>query len=150
MDARWRPTRRSRVLLRAQVDPELGALSTGSIEHQWQVTDPLGLVVGLRHLEGDSDILTGQIELEVDERWRIVAFGQYDFKLDESLDQALLIQRIGQTLIVGLRISYDPGDNDFSFGIKLDLLESFRRHRRKEHEWDARGEVLALTAPRPP
>ncbi len=141
LDLRWFPTTRSTVQVRAQVDPDEGALDTASVEQHWQVTEQLALLLGLRHLDRDSDILTGQAELYVDERWRLLAFSQYDLKNGESLDQALLIQRLGQTVVVGIRISYDPGDDNFSFGFKFDLLESFRRQKRREKEWDARGEV---------
>ncbi len=140
-DLRWFPTTRSTVLVRAQVDPDTQTLDTASLEQQWQVTEQLALLVGLRHLDRDSDILTGQAELYVDERWRLLAFSQYDFKNEDSLDQALLIQRLGQTVVVGIRIAYDPGDDNFSFGFKFDMLESFRRQKRREKEWDARGEV---------
>lgn len=141
LDLRWFPTTRSTVLVRAQVDPDTRNLDTASIEQHWQVTEQLALLVGLRHLDRDSDILTGQAELYVDERWRLLAFSQYDFKNEDSLDQALLIQRLGQTVVVGIRIAYDPGDDNFSFGFKFDMLESFRRQKRREKEWDARGEV---------
>ncbi len=125
----------------SEFDLERGTLDTASITAYWQARPRVRVVSGVRHLEGDSDIWTGSVEFEVDTRWRIVTFSQFDFKNGDGLDQGVLIQRLGKTAVVGVRVSYDPGDNDLSFGLKLDLLEKFLQRKRTRQGWNPRGRI---------
>ena len=34
----------------------------------------------------------------------------------------------------GLRVTYDVGDNDFSFSFKFDLAEAFRRKQKRKRD----------------
>ena len=140
LDADWWVMRDLLVLTRLEVDPEHGTLDTGSIESWWQARDNLWLGLGVRHLEGDSDIVTASAEIEVQTRWRIVVFTQHDFKQHDSLDQGFLIQRLGRTAVVGVRAKFDPGDGGFSVSLKLDLLNSFRKKQRRRRQ-NTRSEI---------
>jgi len=131
-DLEWTIGRRLELRARTSVELETGTLETASCETYWRLRPDLRAGVGLRHLEADSDILTSVVEFEVDTRWRLLAFSQYDFKTSDALDQGLLIQRLGQTVAVGVRVAYDPGDEDFSIGVKIDLLAAYKKERRRE------------------
>ena len=87
----------------------------------------------VRHLEGDSDVLTVSAETSVDTRWRFVLFSQYDLKNGVALDQGVLITRMGKTAALGVRLAFDPGEDNFSLSFKIDLVEAFRKReaRRK-------------------
>ena len=134
LDLEWLPKPGLRVSGRAEVDTETGSFDTGSLETWWRVRRRVVVAAGVRHLEGDSDIVTASADFEVDRRWRIFLFSQYDVKNGDSLDQGALIQRLGKTAVVGVRLAFDPGDDDFSFSVKLDLLERFRQKQRKDDE----------------
>jgi len=122
------------ILLRSDIDTEHGVLRTASIEGWWQARRHILIGSSLRHLEGDSDILTFTTDFEVDTRWRIVVFSQYDFKNDDYLDQGVRIQRFGRTAFFGITFRYDPGDNDFSLAFKVDLTEAFRKKTRRNRD----------------
>ena len=123
----WWDGDRAGVGLRADVDPERGRLDSGSVEGWWRARRNLRLGASVRHLEGDSDIATLSVETEVDTRWHLMLFSQFDLKSGDSLDQGLLIQRMGHTAVFGLRFTFDPGDDAFSVSFKVDLLEAFRK-----------------------
>jgi len=124
-----------------ETDPERGTLDTAALTVYWHARPHVRVVSGVRHLEGDSDVWTGTVEFDVDTRWRVTTFSQFDFKNEDGLDQAVLIQRLGQTAVVGVRVAYDPGDNDLSFSFKVDLLEKFLQKKRRRGGWDPRGRV---------
>ena len=86
----------------------------------------------VRHLEGDSDVLTGSAEFEVDTRWVITLSSQVELREGDALDQELQIERIGHTAVLRLRFQYDPGGEDFSVSMGVDLLEKFLRKREKD------------------
>ncbi len=133
-DAEWTPREGWRVASRAEIDTERGSLDTASLESWWRVQPRLLLSAGLRHLDRESDILTFTADFELDRRWRIFAFSQVDFKNGDGLDQGLLIQRLGKTAVIGVRLAFDPGDDDFRFSVKIDLLERFRKDQRKRDQ----------------
>ena len=95
-----------------------------------------------RHLHDDSDVITGGAEFEVDERWRFLLFTQWDVRTDGALDQALLIQRMSHTFLVGVNMRYRVGEDRFTLSFKFDLLERFRSKKRKEAEEELRRQVF--------
>jgi hypothetical protein len=133
-DLDWHARRNLRIGGRAQVDLEHGTLDTGSLQADWQATPSLGLAAMIRHLEGDSDILTASVTTTVDTRWELIAFSQIDFKNDEGLDQGLLIRRYGKTAVISMRLFYDASDEDVRLSFKIDLLEGFRKKERTRDE----------------
>ncbi|MGH7161858.1 MAG: hypothetical protein ACREID_00125, partial [Planctomycetota bacterium] len=136
LDAEWEPREGLRFALRAGADAGRGTLDTGSFEGSWRARSDILLAAGFRHLDGDSDIFTNAAEFDVDTRWRIVLFSQLDAKSSDFLDQGILVQRLGQTVVVGFRVGYDPGDNELSFAVKVDLLAAFRRERARHRAGD--------------
>jgi len=126
LDLEWSPRAAVEVHGRASVELETGSLETAALEGTWRVRDDLRFGAGLRHLEGDSDILTVSAERRVETRWRLLVFSQVELKGRDSLDQGLLVQRLGKTVAVGVRFGYDPGDGDFSVAVRLELLARFR------------------------
>jgi hypothetical protein len=133
-DMDWHARHNLRIGGRAQVDLEHGTLDTASLQGDWQATAALGVGAMLRHLEGDSDILTASLTTTVDTRWELIAFGQIDFRNDEGLDQGLLIRRYGKTAVLSMRLFYDASDSNLRLSFKIDLLEGFRRKQRTREE----------------
>ena len=80
-------------------------------------------------LDGDSDIGTLTTDFDVGSRWRITGRFQYDFRNDQSLDQSLVLNRLGHTLAYTVRIGYDPGNDGFSAGFAIDLARALRKRR---------------------
>ncbi|MHC4953575.1 MAG: LPS-assembly protein LptD [Planctomycetota bacterium] len=142
LDLEWFPSYEWLVEARAQYDWGTGTLATGNLGGRYIPRDDLRFFGAIRHLEDDSDVVSGGTEFEVDQRWRFVLFSQYDIKNDEALDQALLIQRMGQTFMLGVNIRYKVGEDRFTFSFKFDLLERFRSERRKKAQEDLRREVF--------
>ncbi len=130
LDLDWQARGNLRIGGRSLVEFETGTLETAAIQADWQATPRFGVAAMLRHLEGDSDILTASFTTTVDTRWELIAFSQIDFKNDEGLDQGLLIRRYGKTAVVSMRLFYDASDEDLRVSFKLDLLEGFRRKQR--------------------
>ncbi len=142
-DLDWMPTDALEVRARSSLELERGSLETAALEAVWNARPDLSVGAGIRHLERDSDILTGSAELEVDTRWRLLFFSQFDLRGEDWLDTGLVIQRLGQSLAVGVRIAFDPGDGDFSLSLKLDLLARFRDKKprdaaRQAFRWNER------------
>ena len=129
-DLNWQARRNLRLGGRAQVDLEIGTLDTASLQGDWQATPVFAVAAMIRHLEGDSDILTASFTTTVDTRWELIAFSQIDFRNDEGLDQGLLIRRLGKTTVISMRLFYDASDNDVRLSFKFDLLEGFRKTQR--------------------
>ena len=142
LDMEWFPSYLWKVDVRGQYDYGDGRLATGSIDGRYIPHDDLSFWASVRHLDEDSDVITGGAEFMVDERWRFVLFSQIDIRNDEALDQALLIQRMGQTFMIGVNMRYKVGENRFTFSIKFDLLERFRSEKRKAAAEDLRREVF--------
>ncbi|MGQ0612250.1 MAG: hypothetical protein ACT4PV_00660 [Planctomycetaceae bacterium] len=143
IDLEWLPTSDLEVRARSSLELERGSLETASLEAVWNARRDLSLGAGIRHLEGDSDILTGSAELEVETRWRLLVFSQFELRGQDWLDTGFLIQRLGQTLAVGVRIAFDPGDGDFSMSLQVDLLARFRDRKpldaaRRAFRWNER------------
>jgi len=137
-DLDWHLRPNLRIGGRGQVYFETGTLETASLQGDWQATPAFGVAAMVRHLEGDSDILTASFTTKVDTRWELIAFSQIDFRNDEGLDQGLLIRRLGKTTVISMRLFYDASDNDVRLSFKLDLLEGFRKSERtrdKEREY---------------
>ena len=130
-DLEWRVRKGFHVAARTELDTEGRGLETAALEGWLQARHDLRLGAGVRHLAGDSDVFTATVELDVDTRWRLTAFSQTELRDGDSLDQVLLVQRLGKTAVFGFRIGFDPGDSDFSFGFKVDLLERFRAKERR-------------------
>lgn len=130
-DLEWSPRSNLHFSARTEVDPERGTLDTGSLETRWDPRSYFTVIGSVRHLEGDSDILTLSGDYMVGDRWRLVGVAQVDFKGGEGLDHALVVERIGKTVVVGLRFRWDPGDNNFGFSVKLNLLEKFRKKQER-------------------
>jgi len=129
-DLRWQARHNLRIGGRGQVEFETGTLETASIQGDWQATPAFGVGAMLRHLEGDSEILTASFTTTVDTRWQLIAFSQIDFKNDEGLDQGLVIRRLGKTTVISTRLFYDASDNDLRLSFQIDLLEGFRKTER--------------------
>jgi hypothetical protein len=128
-EAWWQATRTLLVISRGDL-PE-GTLETASVEAWWSARSDLGFGVSMRHLEGDSDILTLGAEVEVGTRWSLVGFSQYDAHGGEASDQGLLVRRLGKTGVIGVRVTYDPGDDGFGVSVNFDFLERFREKQRR-------------------
>jgi hypothetical protein len=125
----WQATRT--LVVSSRGDIEEGDLSTASLEGWWQARSNLGLGASFRHLDGDSDFVTIGTEFEVDTRWSLVGYSQYDARAGEAGDQGLLLRRLGKTAAVGLRLTWDPGDDGFRFSLDLDLIERLREKQRR-------------------
>ena len=132
LDAKWRPNDLTVIGLEAEVDADRWDLQTGALEAWWRARSRVFLFGGIRHLEGDSDVLTGSAEFQVDTRWVVTLSGQVELREGDALDQELEVQRIGHTGVLRLRFGYDPGGDDFSFSVGVDLLERFLRQREKD------------------
>jgi len=87
-------------------------------------------------------VLTGGAEFEVDKRWRFLLFTQWDIRSDGALDQALLIQRMSHTFMVGINLRYRVGEDRVTLSFKFDLLERFRSTKRKDAEEELRRAVF--------
>ncbi len=126
-DVVWAPHQRFELLSQGSVNVETEELETASIGTKWWT--PAGRAYGIvyKHLQGDSDVITGTAELTVGARWRLLVFSQFDLRNNDALDQDLRIQRLGHTFYYEVRLSYDPGGGDFRFGIQFDLIERLRR-----------------------
>jgi hypothetical protein len=135
-DLEWSPRSNVHFSVRSEVDPERGTLDTGSLETRWDPRSHITIRTALRHLEGDSDVLTLSGDYMVGDRWRLVGLGQIDFKEGTGLDHAVLIERIGKTVVVGFRVRWDPGDGNFGFGVRMDLLEKFRKKQEGRRRSD--------------
>ncbi|MHC4224908.1 MAG: LPS assembly protein LptD, partial [Planctomycetota bacterium] len=129
LDVEWWKGDRYSLSARLQYDFDSHSFETGSLEGWWKVHSRLYAGLGYRHLQGDSDMLTMTAESEVDTRWRIVGISQFNLRDGRISDQGLRILRMGLTTVLGVRLSYDPGGNDFNFSVEVDLLETFRRKR---------------------
>jgi hypothetical protein len=126
----WQATRS--VILVSRGDLEEGDLSTASLEGWWEARSYLGLGASFRHLEGVSDTVGVGTEYEVDTRWSLVGFSQYDARDGEWSDQGLLIRRLSKSGVVGVRITYDPGEDGFGLSFTFDVLERYREKQRRK------------------
>jgi len=140
-DVEWRVSARTGVSARLQVDTGRLVVDTGSIGGWIQVNRDLRLGGAFRHLNGDSDVLTLSGEVEVDSRWDLSLFSQFDLKAGVALDQGIVIQRLGKTTVVGVRLVYDPFEDSVRLSFRVDLLELFRRKRAKDRD-DLRRETI--------
>ncbi|MEM8884752.1 MAG: LPS assembly protein LptD [Planctomycetota bacterium] len=141
IDLEWYPSPGWLVQSRVEYFYNTGDLETASIDARWGTNRDVSLWLGFRHLEEDSDVVTAGAEILAENRWRITLFSQYDIKNDDALDQVVQIQRIGKTLLLGVRLKWDPGEDRLSLSFKIDLLEQFRRSRRKRAVDEIRREV---------
>jgi len=128
-DVWWQATRT--VIVVSRGDIQEGQLSTASFEWWWDVRSNLGLGASYRHLEGDSDTITLGTEFEVSTRWSLVGFSQYDALSGQASDQGVLIQRLGRSSVVGVRLTWDPGQDGFGISFHIDLLQKFREKERR-------------------
>jgi hypothetical protein len=125
----WQATRTVIVLSRGDI--EEGELSTTSVEWWWEARSYLGLGASYRHLAGDSDTITLGAEFEVDTRWSLVGFSQFDVRDGEASDQGVLIRRLGRSGVVGVRLTWDPSDDGFGLSVSFDVLQRFREKERR-------------------
>lgn len=132
LDLEWRIRDNLSISHRAGIDTEDGVLETASLEGWWDPSANVRAGSGIRHLEGDSDVFSNKVEVLVDTRWRVVGFSQVDLKNGDWLDQGVLVQRLGQTVVVGVKVSFDPGDNDLRVSLSVDLLARLRRRMAKD------------------
>ena len=130
-DLRWRVTQTLRMRTEAEVNFETGELATANLEGGWQARPHVWVGASMRHLEGDSDILTASVQFDVDTRWQVITFNQIDFKNNEGLDQGVIIRRLGKTAVFSFRVFFDASEDDLSLSFKIDLLEKFRRKQEK-------------------
>ncbi|HEX5136043.1 MAG TPA: hypothetical protein VFY93_03665 [Planctomycetota bacterium] len=125
----WQATRTLIVLSRGDI--EEGDLETLSFEWWWEARANLGFGASYRHLEGDSDTITLGAEFEVNTRWSLVGFSQFDARAGEASDQGVLIRRLGRSGVVGVRLTWDPGDDGFGLSLNFDVLQRFREKERR-------------------
>jgi hypothetical protein len=125
----WQATRSMIVISRGDIQE--GQLSTMSLEGWWQMRSNLGLGASFRHLEGTSDVVTLGTEFEVYTRWSLVGFSQFDARAGQASDQGVLIRRLGRSAVVGVRLTWDPGNDGFGLSLSVDLLEKFRQKERE-------------------
>jgi len=147
LDLEWFPSYQWLVEARALYDWDDNILETGSLLGRYIPRDDLRFFGSVRHLNDDSDVVTGGTEFQVDERWRFLVFTQWDIREDGALDQALLIQRMGQTFLLGVNLRYRVGEDRLTLAFKFDLLERFRSSRRKEAEEELRREIFFPKGP---
>lgn len=118
-----------------------GTLQTAHLTGRWGTHGDVSFWAGFRHLHADSDVLTVGGEFLLEKRWRIVALSQFDVKNSEALDQSIILQRMGKTVLIGFGARYRPVEDKFSFSFKVDLLERFRSHRRARAEEELRRDL---------
>jgi hypothetical protein len=126
----WQATRSLTVASRGDIQD--GDLSTASLEGWWEARSNLGLGASFRHLEGTSDMVSVGTEYEVGTRWSLVGFSQYDARDGEWSDQGILVRRLGKSGVVGVRVTYDPGENGFGISFQFDVLERYREKQRRQ------------------
>jgi len=126
----WQATRSMTVVSRGDIQE--GDLSTASLEGWWEARSNFGFGASLRHLEGTSDIVTLGTEYEVGTRWSLVGFSQYDAKDGEWSDQGLLVRRLGKSGVIGVRVTWDPGEDGFGFSFSFDVLSRYREKKRRQ------------------
>jgi hypothetical protein len=126
----WQATRSLIVVSRGDIQDS--DLSTASLEGWWEARSNLGLGASLRHLEGTSDIVTLGTEYEVSTRWSLVGFSQYDARDGEWSDQGILVRRLSKSGVVGVRVTYDPGDEGFGLSFNFDVLTRYREKQRRQ------------------
>jgi hypothetical protein len=139
LDLEWVPRTGVDVSARTSFDTEDGTVDTGSVEVRWQARPTVRLGLGFRHLDNVSDVFTGTAQYDVGSRWRVVGLSQIDARGGDFLDQGLRLERYGRQVVVALRFLWDPGDNDFTFGVHVDLIERFKRRERVRSPRDAVG-----------
>ncbi|MFQ5845613.1 MAG: hypothetical protein ACE5JG_11565, partial [Planctomycetota bacterium] len=139
LDLEWVPGAGIDLSARTSIDTGRGTVDTGSVEVRWQARPTLRVGAGFRHLDDENDVLTATAQVDVGTRWRVVIFSQTDIRGGDFLDQGLRIERYGRQVVVALRFIWDPGDNDFTFGVQVDLIESFKRRERVRRVRDAIG-----------
>jgi len=147
LDLEWFPSLRWLVEMRGQYNWDENEFATASVGGRYMPREDLRFFGAFSHLQGDSDVLTGGTEFQVDKRWRMLLFTQWDIRDDGALDQALLIQRMGKSFLIGANIRYRVGEDRFTISFKFDLLEAFRSDRRKTAEEELRREVFFPSGP---
>ncbi|MEE8106517.1 MAG: LPS assembly protein LptD [Planctomycetota bacterium] len=129
-DARWQANERLRILSEGGIESEDGDILTASFEGRWQVAARRAYSLGYRHLNKDSDVLTGAARFQVQTRWYLVARSQWDLREEGALDQSVRIERWGHTMLYGVSLIFDPGSSrEFRLGFSVDLLGSSRGRR---------------------
>ena len=139
-DFEWQVKRDFATYWQASVDFDSGSIATGAVGAEWQVTRDFHFAADYRHLNGITDTFTAATIVELDRRWSIAMFNQFDLRNGDALDQVVRIQRIGKTAVFGLRFVHDPGVVDFGVGFTIDLLHLYRAQQARR-EGDIRSEV---------
>ncbi|MHC4959951.1 MAG: LPS assembly protein LptD [Planctomycetota bacterium] len=128
----WYKRRHWGALLRSDVNADPWTIETFSIEGWAQARSNVVVGASYRHLDGDSDVLTATTAFDVDRRWNVLLFSQYDFRNTEPLDQGIQIDRFFRTVMIGLKFTWRPADNGANLSFKVDLTEAFRKRERVE------------------
>jgi hypothetical protein len=139
-DFEWQVKRDFATYFQTSQSFDTGRIETGAIGAEWQVTRDFHFAADFRHLHGVTDTFTAATIVELDRRWSIAMFNQFDLKNGDALDQVLRIQRIGKTAVFGIRFVHDPGVVDFGVGVTIDLLHLYRA-KQARREGDIRSEV---------
>jgi hypothetical protein len=99
---------------------------------------------GLRHFDDLYDVVYGQVNWRLSEKWLVRAYSAYDLERDEGVEYDLVLSRVGHDWVFSVLLGADLGENDYSVSIALEpriLFDPVLRPtgRRRDPEFQYRG-----------
>jgi len=80
-------------------------------------------ILGHRYIpDGDSAITLAGIDYQINEKWRLTVFQEYDFDRGENAQSDFVLTRRMHRWLMRLRIELDPGEDESFFGVEFQPL----------------------------
>lgn len=86
-------------------------------------TPRVSYIVGHRYIpDGDSSITLFGFDYQINEKWRLTVFQEYDFDRGQNAQSNVVLARRMHRWMMRLRIEIDPGEDESFFGVEFQPL----------------------------
>jgi hypothetical protein len=132
------------VLTNFAVNPDHGGLRMFDIGAGYLPSAEFQAYAGLRHYDDLYDVVYGQVNWRLSEKWLARVYSSYDLERGEGVEHDVVLSRIGHDWVFSLLLGADIGEDDYSIGISLEprmLFDAVLRPtgRRRDPEFLYRG-----------
>ncbi len=102
-----------------EVDPNTAQLDEFNIAAGYAPNETFQTYAGFRHFEDDWDVVFGQLNWQMTDKWLARIYTSYDVSRGNGIQNELVLARMGHDWVFELILRADYGDNDYSvnFGI---------------------------------
>ena len=136
-DALWRPGLTGRVLRNSYLFSEGewsfkdGAFDIVNVGAALQPTLDWTTIVSWRNARGLSEVITGEVDWRLTEKWSVAVLEQYDLDDQSGLEHRIELRRHGHDFTVAFGFERDRGDGDvaFTFALYPSFLSKGRAER---------------------